>query len=199
MVASAWPFRLVLAGLIIMLACTVAIVLTPEPVDAAGRSIATGQVHPEHSTMRQGGPGVERLEPIFPASFGFVVGMLIFVTGLLGSGLSGEAASRRAMPWFLAWSVGFGAVFVAMILTHRGYAEQVRQALPMPELVFGMPAPTAFMIFGVWFFPLGLVALYLLRFDALVWSESRQAAFDALLHERDAVSADDAGRPGENR
>ncbi len=92
----------------------------------------------------------------------------------LGKRGSGTPLSRRMMIGF----GGYGIVFAALTATYARYAGDT-------EVPFfgGFPLPTAWMIYGVWLFPILFVALYMTMFDRWVLTDDDLARFKQLVDE----------------
>ena len=76
-----------------------------------------------------------------------------------------------------AWVLGIGALvyaafFLAMTVAYDSYAASGSDAL-----VLSFPPPTALMLYGVGFTPLGFVLLYLLRFEPWILDDDDLARF----------------------
>ena len=67
--------------------------------------------------------------------------------------------------------------FVLLFVSYRG---QAVAGADVPT-VLGFPPATAWMLYGVWWTPLALVALYVWRFDDWVYGDWEQARFAELV------------------
>jgi phosphatidylserine synthase len=72
------------------------------------------------------------------------------------------------------------ATFLALMATYRTY-----QAGGDHALFLGLPAPTAWMLYGVWWVPMYFILLYIFAFDRYVFSEADQLRFNEILERRD--------------
>ena len=138
-----------------------------------------GLPHPDYPTMALGGAPEARHGSVLWLGWAFgAMGIAIF-QGLLDwslrrGGGSGRPEARRA---FLAGGLCLQAVFLALILSYRGFMEDPLGA----GIVLGFPTPSAWMMYGVWGAPVILVLLYVWRFDSWIWSAGDEEEFHRLV------------------
>ncbi len=138
----------------------------------------TARLHPDVPSLLQstGGP-TGQPEVIW---LGYAVGLLILgvMAVCVWIGLrkkeTGTPLSRRVMIGF----GGFALIFTGLTITYARYTG----AADVP-FFGGFPLPTAWMIYGMWLFPLVFVGLYMALFDRWVLTEDDQARFQELLEE----------------
>ena len=126
-------------------------------------TLGHGFTHPEFGTMQRGGDGVERHAEVLWCGWLFgVLEISVFVAMLaLGLRHRGELLERK-------WPLLFGlllymGVFTLIILTYQAYA-----AADSRPLFLSLPAPSAWMLYGLWGVPLYFHGLYVLFFDRWV-------------------------------
>ena len=138
-----------------------------------------GLAHPEFPTMALGGAPEARHGSVLWLGWAFgAIAIAIFQTlidwSLRRDGGAGRPEARRA---FFAGGLVLQGVFLALVLSYRGFMED-----PLGRgLVLGFPAPTAWMMYGIWGVPLILVALYVWRFDSWIWSAGDEEEFHRLV------------------
>jgi len=163
-------FRLLL-GLLVALLLTLGVsLLMPASTQP------TAQVHPVAPSLLQSTGGLAE----HPATLwlGYVMGLLMI--GIMAVAVwIGLRKRDRATPlnrWMRAAFVGYALVFTALTVTYASYTGD-------PETAFfgGFPAPTAWMIYGMWLFPLLFVGLYMALFDRWVLTEDDLARFQELV------------------
>ena len=165
-------FRLLLgvsAALVLIMAASVLLPGATEP---------TARLHPEAASLLQSTGGLADQ----PATLwlGYVLGLLIL--GLMAVcvwiGLRKKDAGTPLTRWMMTGFAGFALVFTGLTFTYARYTGTA-------EIPFfgGFPLPTAWMIYGMWFFPLILVGLYMALFDRFVLTEDDQARFQDLVAE----------------
>jgi hypothetical protein len=137
-----------------------------------------GLPHPDHVAMAIGGDATSRTLPILGLGLVFALLQVSLFGGLLLLGL--RRAEEPLFPRYLPVLGGLAllmAAFVFLFNSYRSFAVD-----PEASAIFlGFPAPSAWMLFGVWWTPLALVLLYMLRFDRWVYGDQEKAAFAALL------------------
>jgi hypothetical protein len=171
--------RLQLALIVgILLAIAIAIGLGEVP-DGHGRT------DPVFETLQLGGEGPARIAPVL--WLGWLIGALqiaFFMTCL-------ELGLRRRVPegepkapWRRSLWLGgaaFEAVWAALVAVYWRYASSGSL-----EIWWGLPAPTAIMLYGVWLLPLVFCLFYVVHFDRWVMSEADLARFRKLVAEAGA-------------
>lgn len=64
------------------------------------------------------------------------------------------------LPWLISGVIGYALLFIGMWSSYASYTETGSAAL-----IGGYPAPTAWMIYGIWIWPLLMVIVMIRRFD----------------------------------
>lgn len=149
--------------------------LVGPPEDAPSSAIA----HPTIQHMTAGGPGAAKHAKVFPLGVAFGVLEIIFFSVCLALG-----ASRKERVGRIGIAIAIGAVlhvasFLAIAISYRAYLNG------HDALYFGLPAPTAFMMYGIWWVPMYFVLLYLFTFDRYVFSDADLQKFNEILDRRD--------------
>lgn len=162
---------LILVILLALLAIVGSLWTVPRPENA------NGVAHDEFSSMRSGGEGLSRLEPVLGR--GWLVGALeisLFVA-LMALGLRrGRGLPKGA--WQLL--VGLALCVVVFSLVVRTYLSYAESPLEGP-LVLGFPVPTTWMLYGLWTVPAVFLLLYIARFDRWIFSAEDEREFKKLV------------------
>ena len=140
--------------------------------------------HPAIPAMQAGGPGEERHARVL--WLGLVFGLLqiaFFLTSLVFGAQKNEKFGPLLRPVAIA-GVIYAAIFTAMVVTYRGYAGEDTHTL-----FLALPTPTAWMIYGVWFFPLFYMLLYMYIFDRWTWTEADAERFREIVASRRKAEA----------
>ena len=138
----------------------------------------TARLHPEAASLLQSTGGLaDQPETLW---LGYAIGLLIL--GLMAVcvwiGLRKQDAGTPLTRWMMIGFAGYALVFTGLTITYAQYA-----ADPSGSFFGGFPLPTAWMIYGMWFFPLLLVGLYMVMFDRWVLTEDDLARFQDLVDE----------------
>lgn len=152
-----------------------------------------GLAHPEYPTMMLGGAPEARHGSILWLGWAFGAMAIALFQGLIDWSLSrGGGADRvHARRGFFAGGLCLQAAFLALVLSYRGFMED-----PLGGgLVLGFPAPSAWMMYGVWGAPLILVLLYVWRFESWIWSAADEEEFHRLVK----AYGDGRGAAGDER
>lgn len=172
------------AILLAMLAVVAGVWMAGPPPDGVP---ATGAAHPTISTMLIGGDGTAKHEKVFALGVAFGILEIVFFSVCLALGVS-----RKGKVGKLAIPIAIGAAlhvatFLALIVTYRTY-----QAGGEHALFLGLPAPTAWMMYGIWWVPMYFILLYIVAFDRYVFNEADLKRFNEILDKRDRREGIDA-------
>lgn len=135
-----------------------------------------GVVHPDNATMQIGADGEARHDRILWVAWFFGLCQIVIFIAALSLGMRKENGLGPVRAPLLAGGAVFATIFTLLFLSYRDYMRGEETAI-----VLGFPAPTAWMVYGVWLFPLFFAVLYLRAFDAWYLTEADRARFDALL------------------
>ena len=95
-------------------------------------------------------------------SLGYIVSLLM--VGVMGSlvmiGVRRKGEIGPYFPWLLGSFIIMALIFSGLAWSYSGYLRGDTDAI-----IGGYPAPTAWMIYGVWLFPLILITLFVVTFD----------------------------------
>lgn len=157
---------------------------TPEGI-AEIEYLGHGYEHPRYPTMQVGGDGATRQSKIIWFGWAFGALQIIFFVVCLAMG-----ASRKGKlgPYTLPLAAGcviFLLVFTALVFSHREYASQATHSL-----VLNQAAPTAWMVYGLWGFPLYFLFLYILTFDKWFVTDDDLERFGEIMAEKQRNEVD---------
>lgn len=125
-----------------------------------------GFPHPEFPAMQAGGPGAPRHEKILWLGWVFAILQVAFLVTCLALGASRKG---RVGPFAVPLALGgllMAAVFTFLILSYRAYMTEDSHSL-----FLSLPRPTAWMVYGVWGFPVFFMLLYILTFKRWFMTE----------------------------
>ena len=135
--------------------------------------------HSRISNMQQGGSGAARHEKILWAGWAFgMLQALFFVTCVaLGARRRGRLDSVKRP--LIAGTLLYVAVFTGLMMAYRNYIAEGAHAL-----LWVFPAPTAFMIYGLWPVPIFFVLLYIWSFDRWIYRPEDEEKFRQIMESR---------------
>ncbi len=152
-----------------------------------------GLAHPDFATMQQGGDPAARHSEVLWVAWSFGALVIAFFIALIDvslarGGKSGPIAARRTV-----WICGgvLELIFLALVLSYSSFMVD-----PLQDSVLFFPKPTAWMMYGIWGFPMVFVLLYILRFEQWILSPADEAEFAILEKAKDAERAAAAAKGG---
>jgi hypothetical protein len=159
----AWVLFGLLLAMCVAMGAAFVIEEAPKEVSGAGETtyLGHGTVHEQYSTMQVGGDGEARHGTILWVgwAFGFLQ-CLFFVACLIFGSRKNGSAGPMTKPLLIGGAV-YAGVFTAMIVSYDRF---VALGADIP-LFLSFPRPTAWMIYGIWGFPLYFLVVYLVTFD----------------------------------
>ncbi|MDW3648991.1 MAG: hypothetical protein R8P61_18115 [Bacteroidia bacterium] len=161
-----------LISLSLVLLVILALALTP------GVPEATGKVHPEFKTMLHSSNSQASSAAIRYLGFAFGLGII----GIFGASLFW--GSKRAKDGGFKRSdllIGMGIYFI----TYCGLVFSSWQYDHVEAPIWGgLPIPTAWMLYGIWFVPVVFIYLYVRGFEKHVISPEEEEAFQKIIRDR---------------
>ena len=143
-------------------------------------SFATGQAHPEYSTLLKSGSSVMESTLVKWVAFLFGICIIGFfcLCVLIGARKVGKDQKRMYRYLFL----GIVVYFLFYGVTVFSYWKYM--ASRADSFVLGFPVPTAWMLYGLGFAPILMTFVYLLKFDDWVLSPNEIERFKEILEAR---------------
>ena len=129
--------------------------------------------HPVHESV-----GITLVGSLPTLWWGYAMGLAICAT-LAASVLLGVRRRGRIGPlgvWLAAGFLCLGLIFTALVVSYARYAGGTDTGF-----FGGLPAPTAWMIYVVWPFPLLMILVCMAYFESQYFSDDDQRAFDDLI------------------
>ena len=111
---------------------------------------------------------------------GFATGLLVIVMIglLLLVGVAPDATGLKM--WIVGCTVGYGLVFGGLMMSYLEYLEGG------PLRIFGgLPAPSAWMMYGVWLFPWVFIFGYVVTFHTSYFPPESDARYRVLLRSKE--------------
>jgi len=140
-----------------------------------------GQVHAQFATIRQGGVPHSTAVIWLGWAFGIIAQILVF--SLLSLGTARQNKLRGlGKPFVLVFALT-AAVWTGIIVTYQDYIGN-----PDPALLFGIPLPTALVIFVMPLAMLLVPILFVVRFPKSILTEEDLEKYKQLLDDRERDS-----------
>lgn len=146
-----------------------------------------GFVHPEYPSMEQGGPGAARHSKILFLGWLFGILQIAFFVSCLALA---QQKGGRLGPLFKPIAVGgflFALVFTFFILSYRAYMNEDAHSLFLFQV-----RPTAWMLYGVWGFPVYFLVVYVLTFKSWFVTDEDLVRFREIVAEKRASESEGA-------
>lgn len=143
-----------------------------------------GVTHDAFNTIEIGGDSARHDRILW---LGLAFGLLqvaFFVTGIAFGGRKADKVGPLRWP-LIVFGLIYAAVFTALVVSYRGYAHTTEHSLYL-----NLPAPTAWMIYGIWFFPLVFMFLYIVRFNDWTFTDADLERYKAIVAERQSQEPD---------
>ncbi len=164
--------HLIFALLLVIAGITI-FVLTGEPPTGA-----TGVPHPDVSGLSLGGDGAEKLSAIGRAPYYFQICVILLAASLLYLGVPPH---RRDHLLRISFVAGITFALFVWIMLWGGYESYLLNG--ETTVVFGFPAPTNWMFWGIWGSFVAFDLFYVFAFRRYFLHPDDEAAFEALVRE----------------
>lgn len=139
---------------------------------------ATGSPHPEFPGLSLGGDGTDKFSAIGTAPYYFQISVILLAGSLLYMGVPEHRRDRALRGWFAAGMVF--AIFVWVMLW-GGYESYLTTG--QTTVIFGFPAPTNWMFWGIWGSFVAFDLFYVFAFRRYFLHPDDEAAFRELVDE----------------
>ena len=150
--------------------------------DGAIQRVYTGHgvIHEGFPSMNHGGDGRVRHSPILWLGWAFGLLQLAIVIGCLMLGVKRAGVTRL---WLGLSGLLLGGLFTMMVLSYRGYLTDAA-----PSLFFGLPAPTAWFLYGLWPAEFLVVLVYVVLFSRSIVTPTDMRRFREIVASRQAAA-----------
>lgn len=138
-----------------------------------------GTAHAEFKTMKIGGSGEARHGRILWLGWAFGLLQICFFIGLLALSSERRDGSQSMLRSLGAGLLLYSGVFTVLIVSYSQFMVE-----DSPDLVMGLPRPTAWMIYGLWTVPVWFLILYIKAFKQSIWTEDDQTRFERIIEEK---------------
>lgn len=174
-------FKLMLGALLALLAIITIAFFIP------GSSAPTAAIHPQIDSMLKSSGGYAGKPGTLFLAFGIGLLMISIMSLAVLAGWRKAGSLGKSGKWLIAGCIGFVGVFCALTFTYWQYANGISDTF-----IGGFPLPTAWMLYGMWPFPLILLGIFIYNFDRWFLTEPDLAQFQSLLAARQSESEKDS-------
>jgi hypothetical protein len=143
--------------------------------------LTRGQVHAQFATMRQGGAPHSTAVIWLGWAFGIIAQILVFSLFSLGTARQNKLRGL-GKPFVLIFTLT-AAVWTGIVVTYQDYIGN-----PDPALLFGIPLPTALVIFVMPLAMLLVPILFVVRFPKSILTEEDLEKYKQLLDDQERDS-----------
>lgn len=106
--------------------------------------------------------------------------MALMITGIMACCILLGVKRKDQIGPYLPWISG-AFVMVALVFSALTYSYSLYTNGQSEAFFGGYPVPTAWMIYGIWFLPLGVIAIFIVTFDQWFLKPEDLAAFRQLV------------------
>ena len=145
----------------------------------AGSRDGHGTQHVQFETMDQGGSGQQRHGHILVLGWSFGVLQIATFVGCLALGARRKERLGRLKWAFVVGGLLYAAEFSAIFVSYHRFLQQAD-----PSFLGPFPAPTTWLLVGLWAAPLYFVLLYVITFDRNILTADDFEKFQQLLAAR---------------
>ena len=141
--------------------------------------------HSEFATMEQSGSGLERNGPVFWLGCAFGLLQLVFFISCLLLGMQKRSGSGPAARPLLLGGLAWMVVWTSLFWSYHTYMTEAAGSF-----ILGLPAPTAWMLYGAWPYPVLFALYFVYIFHHWFLREEDLQRFQQLLLKRETESAE---------
>lgn len=145
---------------------------------APGVDNAAGIAHPQYESMRAGGDGLARIEPIKALAFAFQVVVLAQFACFIALGVSEQRRDPTFYGLMAACYVITVVVWWQLFARHQAFLASAETSY-----FLGFPTATAWVVYGIYLAGVTFIGIYVFGFKRYIWSDEDQQKFDQLLAE----------------
>lgn len=164
-----------LAFLLVFLLLLMALITVSEP--APGNA---GQVHSQFQSLLVSGGEAASQQAVPQYAFLFGLCFILFMMGCLAVGGRINNRFSKFHAWILAFLVTYLGIYGMLCHSYYTYIQHPENA----QMVLGFPAPTAWMLYGIWFLPFLFSLVYLFQFDKFVLRPGDLERFKSLVNKK---------------
>lgn len=144
-------------------------------------SDATGTVHPDYPSMLHSGTSVTSTSTTKWIVTLYGAAIICMFTSVIFIATRKKDSSHQSKLWL---RVAIGGVLYLVVYGLMVRSAAAYSATGVADYFLGFPAPTAWMLFGMWTIPLFFTFFYVFRFDDWVISPEEEEKFNAIIAKR---------------
>ena len=167
-------FKILLAVLIGLLIIIVGLAVSPQV------PMATGMPHPEFGTNILIAPNnIDQESHTRWMGYLYGLGIIGVFWTFITIGTRKKGKKTVMFRWVAACFIIYIIVYTMMTRSHWSYTEHNGS-----DFIFSMPAPTAWMIYGMWFIPIIITLAFVVFFEKAVISDEEITEFEIFIQSR---------------
>lgn len=135
-----------------------------------------GYQHDKFATMKQGGPGAERHAVTVWLGWVFASLSILLFASCLAMGMTRNGSLGPARAPLIGGMLVLAAIFTGLFISYYRFMHEDTHTL-----FLSLPKPTAWMLLGVWQFPIFFIVLYYRLFDRWFFTEDDERRFEEIV------------------
>lgn len=157
--------------------------------EVAGGKVYLGHgfTHPEYPSMQRGGPGAARHAKLLWLGWLYGILQIAFLVSCLALAQRKQGKLGPMVKPILAGGFLFALLFTFFILSYRAYMNEETHSFFLAQV-----KPTAWMLYGIWGFPVYFIFLYILTFKRWFLTDEDLERFKKIVAEKRRNDAEEA-------
>jgi len=154
------------------------------------RVVGSGKPHASIREMLVGGDGAKRHESLTVPGWCFLVLQMVFLGAGLCLGMrrngTDDTGARDPVRAWLVGGIVLSLVIVTLLFTsYRSFLVGVDEGVDSPALFLGFPVASAWLVYGIWLFPIVYVLIFAKSFRTWYYPDESREKFERLLENRE--------------
>ena len=145
------------------------------------QALPNGSLHPQYATIQSSGSSVADSSPhyLIATTFGLAILGIFGTTLYIGGYKENTELRKRIFRAFFIGMLAYVGVFICLLISYSSY-----HSTGSSPFFGGFPAPSAWMLYGIWFVPLLISFIYIFKFKEWVLTPEELKEFERIVERR---------------